>query len=159
MKKIRFYPKLFINHFKKRPSRIVTWFSIVAIIFALIVTLINPNNVAKAAPGITISGNTTTLVGDSSYIDCSFVNPADSSLVILFTNMCQANQYIIDVDGYVLIRLNTDRTNRPLGYEYHYFINTNTWPWQKVQINPFTDLVIDGPNTIVYIESNQTNPI
>src|SRR3989339_549944 len=138
MKKIRFYPKLFINHLKKRPSRIVTWFSILAILTSVIVTILNPKIfVPKAKAGITISGNDLTLAGASgTYIDCIFVDSAGNIQTI--AGHCEANQYIIDVDGYILVRYIPD-TSRSFGFEYVYYYDQNTK--QRARITSNSNLI------------------
>ena len=160
MKKIRFYPKLFINHLKKRPSRIVTWFSILAILTSVIVTILNPKIfVPKAKAGITISGNDLTLAGASgTYIDCIFVDSAGNIQTI--AGHCEANQYIIDVDGYILVRYIPD-TSRSFGFEYVYYYDQNTK--QRARITSNSNLIIDGNGvhngTTVYMEGSKSNAL
>lgn len=166
MKKIRFYPKLFLNHFKKRPSRIVTWFSIFAIIFALVVTLINPNitNRAKAAPGIEINNNSITLREgtDASLRACHFDNNIRACDFYDTNNdgtreWVYYNHYMIDVDGYLMIRYYPENrpagTYRDYGFEYVYYHKPGYS--NRYKLTSSTDLIIEGSNTVVYMEGNK----
>lgn len=153
MKRFKIYPKIFVHHFKKRPSRIITWFSIIAIVAALIITNFKLDQIIPRAHAaeIKIEGSKITLSGGNEY------KTFDGYEILM-------NDFIIDVDGYLQARWYPSRGSRPYGFEYIYLrsdnglIKINPDNGSRIKFDATKDLFI-STNTRVYMEGNKNRAI
>lgn len=157
MKRFKIYPKIFVHHFKKRPSRIITWFSILAVVIALVITNFKLDQIIPRAHAaeIKIEGDKITLFGETNR--SNFFTTADNYKILL-------NDFMIDVDGYLQARWYPDPTNRLYGFEYVYVRNDNGAirikpdAGERIKFDSTKNLVISA-DTRVYMEGNQDRPL